>query len=231
VTALWLGLWFAPIVVCVALLGPSHLYVALMLFFSKMAVVTFGGAYAVLAYVAQEAVDGYGWLTTGDMLKGLALAETTPGPLILVLEFVGFLAAYRNPGSLSPMLAGWIAATLTVWVTFIPSFLWIFAGAPYMEQVRSNRRLAAAMTAITAAVVGVILNLALWFALNVMFPHLAFVDRYGIRWPAPVWSLFDPVAAAIALASAIVLFALRLGMIPTLGVAALMGVAWKLAIA
>jgi chromate transporter len=231
VSAVWLAIWFLPVVVAAVILGLSHTYVQLMLFFSKMAVVTFGGAYAVLAYVAQEAVNHYGWLSTGDMLKGLALAETTPGPLILVLEFVGFLAGYRDPGGLPPMLSGWIAASLTVWVTFVPSFLWIFAGAPYIEQLRNNRRLAAAMTAITAAVVGVILNLALWFALNVIFPRLAFAEAYGIRFPSPDWSSFDPAAAAIALASAVILFWLRLGMIPTLGASALFGLAWRLAFA
>ena len=231
VAALWLALWFAPVVALAASHGLADTYVQLMLFFSKMAVVTFGGAYAVLAYVAQEAVTHYGWLTPGEMLKGLALAETTPGPLILVLEFVGFLAGYRDPGSLPPMLSGAIAATLTVWVTFVPSFLWIFVGGPYIEQLRSNRRLAAAMAAITAAVVGVILNLALWFALNVVFPRLSFFDWHGFHLPAPEWASFDPAAAIIALAAAALLFGLRLGMMATLGAAAVLGMVWRLILA
>ena len=155
------------------------------LFFAKMAVVTFGGAYAVLAYVAQQAVQSYGWLTTGNMIDGLALAETTPGPLILVLSFVGFYAAHQQPGALAPMLAGTLGAVFVTWVTFVPSFIWIFLGAPYVERLRQNRYLSAALAMVTAAVVGVIANLALWFALHVLFRDVSEVS-FGIAtltWP------------------------------------------------
>jgi chromate transporter len=138
-------------------------------FFSKMAMVTFGGAYAVLAYVAQQAVEHYGWLRPGEMLDGLGMAETTPGPLIMVLQFVGFMAAFRDPGSLSPMLAGTLGGLLATWVTFTPCFLWIFLGAPFVEKLRGNTALNAALSAITAAVVEVVLNLALWFAIHTVF--------------------------------------------------------------
>ncbi|MEE4186553.1 MAG: chromate efflux transporter, partial [Gammaproteobacteria bacterium] len=165
-------LWMLPLLVLAIWLGPAHVYAQESLFFSKMAVVTFGGAYAVLAYMAQQAVEHYGWLEPGEMLDGLGLAETTPGPLILVAQFVGFMAAYRNPGALDPLLAGTLGALLTTWVTFVPCFLWIFVGAPYIESLRHNPSLAAALASITAAVVGVMLNLALWFALTVLFSEI-----------------------------------------------------------
>jgi chromate transporter len=188
-----------------------------------MAVVTFGGAYAVLAYVAQQAVDGYGWLKPGEMLDGLGMAETTPGPLILVLEYVGFLAAYRQPGVLPPMLAGALGAALTVWVTFTPCFLWIFLGAPYIERLRANRALAAALSAITAAVVGVILNLAVWFALHTIFAELHEVPFAGLALAIPVWSTLEPVSLLLALGAVIAMFRFRVGMLPTLVASALLG--------
>ena len=162
-------LWFAPLLLLVSWLGAGHLYAQEGFFFSKMAVVTFGGAYAVLAYVAQQAVENYGWLAPGEMLDGLGMAETTPGPLIMVVQFVGFMGAYRNPGTLDPILAGTLGAALTTWVTFVPCFLWIFLGAPNIEALRGNKALTAALSGITAAVVGVILNLAIWFGLHVIF--------------------------------------------------------------
>ena len=160
-------LWLAPIAVLIAALGTAHVFTQESLFFSKMAVVTFGGAYAVLAYVAQQAVATYGWLAPGEMLDGLGMAETTPGPLIMVVQFVGFMGAYRNPGMLDPMLAGMLGAAITTWVTFVPCFLWIFLGAPYIEALRGNKSLSAALSTITAAIVGVVLNLAVWFAIHV----------------------------------------------------------------
>jgi chromate transporter len=196
-----------------------------------MAVVTFGGAYAVLAYVAQEAVERYGWLAADEMLSGLALAETTPGPLILVVQFVGFLAGYRDPGALAPMLAGAIAGTLAVWVTFVPSFLWIFLGAPYVERLQNNRALNGALKAITAAVVGVIANLAVWFGLQVIFEKIAFVDRFGLRVPIADLGTIDAVAAGIAVASIAAQVRYKVGMIPTLVGAAAIGIVWRLLVA
>src|SRR5688572_23521066 len=164
-----LVVWWTPVALVVLTLGPDHVLASIGLFFSKLAVVSFGGAYALLAYMAQEAVSTYGWMTAPEMVDGLGLAETTPGPLILVTQFVGFLAAFRDAAPFSPVAAGVLGAALTTWVTFVPSMLWIFAGAPFVEQLRSNQRLSGALAAITAAVVGVILNLSVWFALHVLF--------------------------------------------------------------
>lgn len=183
-----------------------------------MAVVTFGGAYAVLAYVAQEAVQNFGWLQPGEMVDGLALAETTPGPLVLVLSFVGFLAAFRAPVGLDPLLAGVLGATLTTWVTFVPCFLWIFLGAPHIERLRSNAALSGALAAITAAVVGVILNLALWFALHVLFGAVGTLEAGPIAIVAPVWETLDSRAVGLSLVAAACLFRFRLGILPTLAI-------------
>ena len=193
-------------------LGPDAVFSRIALFFSQAAVVTFGGAYAVLAYLAQAAVGTFGWLQPGEMLDGLGLAETTPGPLILVTQFVGFLAAYRHPSGLDPLLAGVLGAVLTTWVTFVPCFLWIFLGAPYMEALRGRRSLDGALAAITAAVVGVILNLAVWFALHVVF-----------RGP-PALASVDPFALAIAAAALLAMLRFHVGMLPTLAASALLGV-------
>jgi chromate transporter len=225
------ALWLAPVALLWALLGGGSVFAQIGFFFSKMAVVTFGGAYAVLAYVAQQAVETYGWLGPGEMLDGLGLAETTPGPLILVLEFVGFLAAYREAGALEPMLAGLLGAVLTVWVTFVPCFLWIFAGAPYVEALRGRPALAAALAAITAAVVGVILNLAVWFALHVLFGEVRELDAGPLRLLAPVAASLDPVALILAVAALVALLRFHVGMIPVLAGAALCGLIWKLFVA
>ncbi len=222
--------WLAPVVVIWALLGGGSVFAQIGIFFSKMAVVTFGGAYAVLAYVAQQAVETYGWLGPGEMLDGLGLAETTPGPLILVLEFVGFLAAYREAGALEPMVAGLLGAVLTVWVTFVPCFLWIFAGAPYMEALRGRAALAAALAAITAAVVGVILNLAVWFSFHVLFAEIREVRFAGLRLLIPNPTSLDSVALALALAALLALLRFKVGMLPVLAGAALCGLAWRLMI-
>ena len=170
---------------CLSALGRADVFSQIAVFFSKMAVVTFGGAYAVLAYVAQQAVENYGWLKPGEMLDGLGMAETTPGPLIMVLQFVGFMAAFRDPGALPPMLAGTLGGLLATWVTFVPCFLWIFLGAPYIEALRGNQALTGALSAITAAVVGVILNLAVWFALHTVFREVRPVRGYGLRFDTP----------------------------------------------
>ena len=225
------ALWLAPVALVWVASDGRSVFAQIGLFFSKMAVVTFGGAYAVLAYVAQQAVETYGWLGPGEMLDGLGLAETTPGPLILVLEFVGFLAAYREAGGLPPMLAGVLGAVLTVWVTFVPCFLWIFAGAPYIEALRGRPALAAALAGITAAVVGVILNLAVWFALHVLFARVEEVEAGPLRLLVPDPASLDPVALALAAASLVALLRLHIGMVPVLAGAALAGLAWMLFIA
>ncbi|AHE55304.1 chromate efflux transporter [Sphingomonas sanxanigenens] len=216
-------LWLAPVAALALLLGPDHVFSRIAIFFSQMAVVTFGGAYAVLAYVAQQAVDGYGWLKPGEMLDGLGMAETTPGPLIMVTQFVGFLAAFRNAGSLPPLLAATLGGLLTTWVTFLPCFLWIFAGAPFVERLRSNQALSAALAAIAAAVVGVILNLALWFAIHTLFGRVESIAFAGGRLDVPVLATFDAPAAILALAAAAALFRFRLGVPIVLLLAAALG--------
>ncbi len=229
VTAICLTLWLGPIAALALLLGLGHVYVQESFFFSKMAVVTFGGAYAVLAYVAQEAVNFYGWLQPGEMLDGLGMAETTPGPLIMVVQFVGFMGAYRNPGVLDPMLAGTLGAMLTTWVTFVPCFLWIFLGAPYVEALRENRSLSAALSAITAAVVGVVLNLAAWFALHVIFGEVNELHSLGMRLRVPVWETLDIAALLLAVAALVAMLRFKAGMIPTLAASATIGVVYQLA--
>ncbi len=214
VSAVLLVLWFAPIVVIVGLTGGASVFTDIAVFFSKMAVVTFGGAYAVLAYVAQQAVEHYGWLRPGEMLDGLGMAETTPGPLIMVLQFVGFMAAFRHPGTLPPMVAGTLGGLLTTWVTFVPCFLWIFLGAPYIEALRENKPLGAALSTITAAVVGVILNLAIWFALHTLFHEVWKVPGLALDLPVP--SSIDPWFLLLSAAAMLALFRFKAGMIPTL---------------
>ena len=199
------------------------------LFFSGAAVVTFGGAYAVLAYVAQQAVQVYGWLAPGEMVRGLALAETTPGPLIMVVQFVAFLGAYHHPGTLDPWIAGVLASLLTTWVTFVPCFLFIFLGAPYVERLRHNAAISAALTGVTASVVGVIANLALYFALHTLFANTTRVDRGPVHLVLPVLDTIRPVAVVIALAAAVMIFLLRWSVLRTLGVCALLGLAAGLA--
>lgn len=221
----WLGLWLAPTLLLLALLGPENVFGRIGAFFSVMAVVTFGGAYAVLAYVAQAAVTTYGWLGAGEMLDGLGLAETTPGPLILVLEFVGFLAAFRDPGPLAPLAAGVLGAGLTLWVTFVPSFLWIFVGAPYVERVRNNAALSGALAAVTAAVVGVILNLAVWFGLHVVFRTVERVAVGPLSLDLPALESLDPAALVLALAAGVAIFRFRLGVVPVLAGCAVAGLA------
>lgn len=229
VTVVCLALWFGPLVVLAALLGFEHVYVQVGVFFSKMAVVTFGGAYAVLAYVAQEAVNNYGWLAPGEMLDGLGMAETTPGPLIMVVQFVGFMGAYRSPGVLDPIFAGFLGAMITTWVTFVPCFLWIFLGAPYIEALRGHQSLSAALSAITAAVVGVVLNLATWFALHVVFTEVNEVRTLGMKLQLPAWETMDIAAFALAVAALVAMLRFKVGMIPTLFVSAALGVIYQMA--
>jgi chromate transporter len=224
VSAVWLALWLVPVTMLMFTLGRGHVFTEIAVFFSKMAVVTFGGAYAVLAYVAQQAVDNYHWLKPGEMLDGLGMAETTPGPLIMVLQFVGFMAAFRDPSGLSPMLAGTLGGLLATWVTFTPCFLWIFLGAPFIEKLRGNTRLNAALSALTAAVVGVVLNLAIWFAIHSIFRQTVPVRAFPLSFDAPVLTSVDGWALALALAAAIAIFRFKVGMIPTLAACCLAGV-------
>jgi chromate transporter len=212
--------WSLPVVAAALVLGPGHVFVAEGLFFSKLATVTFGGAYAVLAYMAQEAVAFHGWLSAGEMIDGLGLAESTPGPLIMVTQFVGFMGALRNPGPLEPVTAAVLGSALTVWVTFVPCFLWIFLGAPYVERLRGNVRLSGALSAITAAVVGVILNLALWFGMHVLFTEVGTVAGAGVQLAVPTLSSVDPLAVALAAVAAGMLLWRRAGVIRTLAVCA-----------
>jgi chromate transporter len=227
--AIWGTIWLTPVLAVLIVLGSGNVFGQIAVFFSQMAMVTFGGAYAVLAYVAQQAVEHYGWLKPGEMLDGLGMAETTPGPLIMVTQFVGFMAAFRNPGSLPPLLAGTLGGLLTTWVTFAPCFLWIFVGAPYVERLRGNRALAGALSAITAAVVGVILNLAVWFALHTIFAEVRPFAAGPIRFDMPVLSSLNPWALALALAALVAVFRLRVGMIPTLAACAAAGAGLHLA--
>lgn len=225
VAASWLLLWLVPVLSLVLALGQDHVLSQIAVFFSKMAMVTFGGAYAVLAYVAQQAVDTYGWLRPGEMLDGLGMAETTPGPLIMVLQFVGFMAAFRDPGSLSPLMAGTIGGLVATWVTFAPCFLWIFVGAPYIEILRGNRALSGALSAITAAVVGVILNLALWFAIHTIFAEVHPVAWGPFAFEAPVAGSVNIWALLLALAAIVAMFQLGWGMLPTLAATSAAGIA------
>ena len=225
VLAAGVALWAAPMIAVAALAGTSSVFVDLGLFFSGAALVTFGGAYAVLAYVAQRAVEVYGWLAPGEMVRGLALAETTPGPLIMVVQFVAFLGAYRDPGGLDPWMAALIGALLTTWVTFVPCFVFIFLGAPYVERLRGNRTLSAALTGITAAVVGVIANLAVYFAVHTLFGATRTVDAGPLNLALPVLDTLRPVSVAIALAAGVMIFKLRWSVLRTLGACALLGLA------
>jgi chromate transporter len=213
-----------PVLLSALWLGSQHVVTREGIFFSQTAVVTFGGAYAVLAYIAQRAVENLHWLYPGEMLSGLALAETTPGPLIMVVQFVGFLAAYRHPGSLNPWFAAVLGASLTTWVTFLPCFLFIFVGAPYVESLRRQASLNAALSAITAAVVGVILNLSIWFALHTIFGKVD-AHRYGpIHFDSPQWSTLDPGALLLATAALIAMLRFKLGLGWTLLGSATLGV-------
>ncbi len=225
VVAIGAALWTTPVVAFAVLLGRDSVFVDQALFFSGAALVTFGGAYAVLTYVAQQAVQVYGWLAPGEMVRGLALAESTPGPLIMVVQFVAFLGAYRDPGGLDPWVAGVLASLLTVWVTFVPCFVFIFLGAPYVERLRGNRGLSAALAGITAAVVGVIANLALFFALATLFDDRREVDAGSVSVDLPVLSSADPVALGLLALASVLLSWRRWGVLRVLGVCAVTGIA------
>jgi chromate transporter len=220
--------WLTPIALAAIVFGQQHVLVSIGTFFSKLAIVSFGGAYALLAYMAQEAVQTYGWMTAPEMVDGLGLAETTPGPLILVTQFVGFLAAFREAAPFSPVVAGVLGAAMTTWVTFVPSMLWIFAGAPFVEPLRANRQLSGALAAITAAVVGVILNLSVWFALHVLFGKVTEMRAGPLRWYA-----FDPLAldlraTALAVIAGVLAFGFHRSLIEVVVAMAALGVIVRL---
>ena len=223
--AIWLVIWFAPVAAVALLIYPDHLLVQIGLFFSKLAVVTFGGAYAVLAYMGQQAVETHNWLTAQQMIDGLGLAETTPGPLILVTEFVGYMAGFRSAGLMGSIGMGLAGAAMALWVTFAPCFLWIFAGAPYVERLAHMPRLSGALGAITAAVVGVIANLALWFGLHVIFGELSRIEAGVLSTTWPQWSTVNPAAVALFALSCLMLLVLHQGLARTLAACAAIGLA------
>jgi chromate transporter len=229
VVAIWLPLWLGPVALLYVFLGGDNVFARLSVFFSEVAVFSFGGAYAVLAYVAQQAVETYQWLLPGEMLTGLGMAETTPGPLIMVVQYVGFLAGYRSPDMLPPLLAGSLAGLLVTWVTFTPCFLWVFLGAPYVEALRGARALGAALSAVTAAVVGVILNLAVWFGIHVIFRETVPLQGYGLSIGLPVLPSIDLFATVLAIAAALAIFRFKVGVMQTLLACSLAGVVLQLA--
>jgi chromate transporter len=222
------AIWLGPLAVLFATLGPANVYTSIAAFNSKMAVVTFGGAYAVLAYMAQQAVENYHWLRPGEMLVGLGFAETTPGPLISVVQFVGFMAAFRHPGALSPALAGLTGGALAMWSTFVPPFIWIFLGGPYIEALIGNKSLNAALSAITAAVVGVILNLAVWFSLHTLFAQAVEVHGYGLRLGVPVLASLNLPALVLSLAAVVAMFRFKASMFVTLAGCSAAGIVYYL---
>ncbi len=224
-------LWFGPVAILIGIVGSNSVFVDVAWFFSSAAILTFGGAYSVLAYISQEAVNSFGWLESGEMISGLGMAETTPGPLIQVVQFVGFMGPYRQPGSMSPLQAGISGAVIATWVTFIPSFLWIFLGAPFIEHLRGRPSLTSALSTITAAVVGVVLNLAIWFSLFTLFDQVSERRRFGALLYAPDLSSVNWAALVIAGLSAIAVFRFKRPTLQVVGVAALLGVAYQLLLA
>ena len=227
--AVGIALWWAPVALAALVLGLEHVFVDIGIFFSKLAVVSFGGAYALMAYMAQQAVESYGWMSAPEMVDGLGLAETLPGPLIKVTQFVGFLGAYRDPAPLDPVTSAVLGSALTTWVTFVPPMMLIFAFAPFVEQLRGNARLSGALAAITAAVVGVILNLTLWFVLHVLFPDVREVRAGPLRWYA-----FDPLrvdlaVAGLAIVAAVLAFVFHRGLVQLVAIMAALGIAVRFA--
>jgi chromate transporter len=227
VALFWLALWWLPVAGLLLWLGSENVFTKEALFFSQSAIVTFGGAYSVLAYISQKAVETYAWVQPGEMLDGLGMAETTPGPLIQVVQFVGFMGAFRNAGTLDPILAGVLASVLVTWVTYLPSFLFIFTGAPYIEYLRGNKSLSTALSGITAAVVGVILNLGIWFSLHTLFGKVDEVLAGPLHLPLPVWNTVDWGAVFITVAALFFSFRLKWDMLRTIGVCIVLGLIFK----
>lgn len=225
VCLLWLGVWWIPIAALYFFLGKNHVLTQEALFFSKAAMVTFGGAYSVLSYIAQQAVHHYGWLQPAEMLTGLGMAETTPGPLIQVVQFVGFMGAYRAPEPFSPLTAAFLGSVITTWVTYSPCFLWIFLGAPYIENLRGHKNLSAALSSITAAVVGVILNLAVWFSIHTLFPEIREFSVGPVHLSVPILESIDLKALFISMAAAVFLFRFHWNILKVLGVSVAAGLA------
>lgn len=226
----WLSIWFAPVALTVLILGPASTLHSINLFFSKMSLVTFGGAYAALSYVAQQGVEVFGWIKSGEMLDGLALAETTPGPLIQVVQYVGFMGAYRFPDSLSPNMSAFVGSVLTTWMTFAPCFLFIFTFAPYIEFIRGQKLFSDALSAITASVVGVIFNLSLWFVLNTLFLDSSKVENGILNFSYPNVSSYDLYACVICATALIMQFKFKAGLFKILGVSTLLGIIFKVVI-
>jgi chromate transporter len=231
VSLFWLSLWLIPLAALYIFLGPDNVFTQIGVFFSKLAVVTFGGAYAVLAYMAQAAVETYGWLQPGEMLDGLGMAETTPGPLIQVVQFVGFMGAFREAGAMDPYMAALLASILATWVTFVPCFLWIFAGAPWVESLRGNKVLSATLSGITAAVVGVVLNLAVWFTLHVVFAEVNALQFGPLRLWVPEFATINWMALLLAVGAMIAMFRFHVGMVRVLLTTALLGVIYTFIVA
>lgn len=228
VIAIYLLLWFVPVLLILLFLGQDNIFFSEAIFFSKTAVVTFGGAYAVLAYITQKAVETYGWLRPGEMLDGLGMAETTPGPLIQVVQFVGFMGALRFPGNLDPITAAVLASVLVTWVTFIPCFLFIFAGAPYVEYLRGSKNLNTILSGITAAVVGVILNLGVWFTLRTLFQQVEEHHMMGMTLQIPQWESLNVAALMITIIAFLCYFKLKLDMLKTILLCILLGLGYYL---
>jgi chromate transporter len=226
VTLVFGALWSVPLVALAVALGPDDVFTQIGLFFSKLAVVTFGGAYSVLAYMAQAAVEQHGWIEPGEMLDGLGMAETTPGPLIQVVQFVAFMGAFRDAGGLDPYTAGVLASVLATWVTFVPCFLWIFLGAPYVETLRGHRAVSAALSAITAAVVGVMLNLAVWFAVHVLFAEVREQRAYGVRLLLPDVATAQWAGIVLALAAFVAIWRYQAGVLAVIAASAALGIAY-----
>jgi chromate transporter len=225
-----LAVWFGPLVVVALWRGSGDTLTQEAWFFSKAAMVTFGGAYAVLAYINQAAVEQFHWLLPNQMVAGLGLAESTPGPLIMVTEFVGFVGAYQNPGNLDPVVAGLLGAVVVTWATFAPCFLWIFLGAPFIERLRGNLRLSTALTTVTAAVVGVVLNLAVWFGIHTLFERVREVDVFGGPIPVPAWSSIDAFAVLVAAISFVGLWRYRWNVVPVVLGSGAAGLIYKLVV-
>ncbi len=223
ISVVCLSLWFGPLIVIRLLLGPESIFLQQGILFSEAAVMTFGGAYSVLAYIAQQAVEQYGWLQPNEMMDGLGMAETTPGPLIMVVQFVGFMGAYRNPGPFDPLVAGIIGSVITTWVTFVPCFYWIFLGAPSIESLRGNQLVRSALSCISAVVIGAILSLATWFSLHTLFRQVETRHAGGFRLLVPDWSSIDFVTCSIALVSLLLTFYWKKGMAVTLAAAVILG--------